>query len=47
MPFGLKNVPPTYQQIVSMAFCEYLGVFMDDFSVFSDLKNTLPNFSMF
>jgi hypothetical protein len=42
MPFGLKNVPPTYQRVVNMAFKEYLGVFvklfLDDFSVFSDLK---------
>jgi hypothetical protein len=41
-PFGLKNVPPTYQRIVSMAFSEYLMVFMklflDDFNVFNDLK---------
>jgi hypothetical protein len=45
MPFGFKNVPPTYQRTMSMAFCEYLGVFSDDFSVFSDFKKTLPNFS--
>ncbi len=42
MPFGLKNVPPTYQWTMNMAFCEYLGVFMklfmDDFSVVNDLK---------
>jgi hypothetical protein len=45
MPFGLKNVPPTYQWTMSMAFCEYLGVFMklflNDFSVFNDLKTYL------
>jgi hypothetical protein len=23
---GLKNVPPLHQQVVTMAFCEYLGV---------------------
>ncbi len=28
MPFGLKNAPPIYQQVVSRAFKEYLGVFM-------------------
>jgi hypothetical protein len=42
MPFGLKNVPSTYQQAMSMAFLEYFGVFMklflDDYNVFSDLK---------
>ncbi len=27
MPFELKNLPPTYQQIVSMAFKEYFGMF--------------------
>jgi hypothetical protein len=40
MPFGLKNAPPTYQRIVSMAFKEYLGIFMklfmDNFNVFND-----------
>jgi hypothetical protein len=45
MPFGLKTIPPTYQQIVNMAFCEYLKVFMnfflDDFNVFNDLKTHL------
>jgi hypothetical protein len=42
MPFGLKNVPPTYQQVVSIAFKDYFGVFMklflDGFNVFSDLS---------
>jgi hypothetical protein len=35
MPFGLKNVPPTYQQIVNMAFCEYLEVFIKLFWITS------------
>ncbi len=43
MPFGLKNAPPSYQRIVSMAFKEYLGIFMklfmDNFNVFND-RNT-------
>jgi hypothetical protein len=43
MPFGLKNAPPTYQRVVSMAFKEYLGIFMklflDNFNVFND-RNT-------
>jgi hypothetical protein len=45
MWIGLKNVPPTYQQIVNMAFKEYHGVFMklflDDFNIFNDLKTHL------
>jgi hypothetical protein len=45
MPFKLKNVPPTYQQVVSITFKDYLGVFMkillDDFSMFSDLDTHL------
>jgi hypothetical protein len=40
--FGLKNIPPTYQQAMIMAFHEYFGVFMklflDDFNVFNDLS---------
>jgi hypothetical protein len=50
MPFGFKNTPPTYQQTISMAFKEYLGVFMklflDDFNVFSDLKAHLAKFQL-
>jgi hypothetical protein len=42
MLFGLKNVPPTYQRVVNLAFQEYLGVFMklflDDLNVFIDLE---------
>lgn len=42
MPLGLKNAPPTYQWVVSMAFQDYLGIFMksflDNFNVFNDLK---------
>jgi hypothetical protein len=45
MHFGLKNVPPTYQRVLNMAFRKYLVVFMklflDDFSVFSDIKMQL------
>jgi hypothetical protein len=37
MPFGIKNEPPTYHQIVSQAFREYLKkfikIFLDDFIV--------------
>ncbi len=43
MPFDLKNTPPTYQRVVSMAFREYLGIFMklflDNFNIFND-QNT-------
>ncbi len=45
MPFRLENAPPTYQWALSMAFKEYLGVFMklflDNFNVLSDLKINL------
>ncbi len=45
MPFRLKNLPLTYQQVVNMAFKEYFGMFMklflDDSSIFSDLKTHL------
>jgi hypothetical protein len=46
MPFGFKNVPPTYQWPVSITFKDYLTVFMklflDDFSMFSNLDTHLP-----
>jgi hypothetical protein len=42
MPFGFKNAPPTYQQVVSTTFKDYIGMFMKlfmyDFSVFSNLN---------
>jgi hypothetical protein len=45
MPFGFKNVPPTYQRMVNMAFKDYLGMFMkvflDDFNVFNNLDTHL------
>jgi hypothetical protein len=31
MPFGFKNAPPTYQQVVSTTFKDYLGMFMKVF----------------
>jgi hypothetical protein len=41
MPFGLKNVPPTYQRAVNRAFKDYLDDFMklllDDFTIFNYL----------
>jgi hypothetical protein len=46
MPFGLKNVPPTYQQMVNTNFNDYLGVFMklflNDFNMFNNLDTHLP-----
>jgi hypothetical protein len=45
MPFGIKNGPPTYQRVVTKAFCEYTNVFMKiflhNFVVFSDLSTHL------
>jgi hypothetical protein len=42
MPFGLRNVPPTYQWTMNMVFCEsfkvFMKLFLDDFSIFNDLK---------
>jgi hypothetical protein len=45
MPFALKDVPPTYQRAVSLAFWEYssmfINLFVDDFNVFNDWKTHL------
>jgi hypothetical protein len=45
MPFALKNVPPTYQWVVSLTFWEHFNMFMnlfvDDFNAFSDWKTHL------
>jgi hypothetical protein len=45
MPFGLKNVLPTYPRTVSTSFKDYLDdfmkLFLDDFTVFSDLHTHL------
>ena len=46
MPFGLKNAPPTYQRINNQIFKDYLNdfmkLFLDDFSVYSDVATHLP-----
>jgi hypothetical protein len=46
MPFGLKNVPPMHQRVVSNFFKDYLDdfmmLFLDDFIIFSDLNTHLP-----
>jgi hypothetical protein len=45
MPLGLKNAPPTYQQVVSTTFKDYIGMFMKlfmyDFNVFNNLNTHL------
>jgi hypothetical protein len=50
MPFGLKNVPPTYQWVVNTTFKDYHGVFMklflDDFSVFNYLNTHLTKLQL-
>jgi hypothetical protein len=42
MPFGLKNVPPTYQRVVSITckdyFCKFMKLFLDGFNVFNNLS---------
>jgi hypothetical protein len=50
MPFGLKNVPTTYQRVVNSTFKDYFGMFMklflDDFNVFSDLDTHLTKLQL-
>jgi hypothetical protein len=50
MPFGVKNGPPTFQISISRAFKEYLDqfkkIFLDDFIVYSDIKNHLIKFRL-
>jgi hypothetical protein len=45
MPFGVKNVPPTFQRAVNKAFRKYLDqfmkIFVDDFMVYSDMESHL------
>jgi len=45
MSFGFKNEPPTYQRTVTKTLREYfdnfMKVFMDDFTVFSDMESHL------
>jgi hypothetical protein len=45
MPFGVKNGLPTYQNVVTKTFHEYIDVFMkfflDDFTIFNDLSTHL------
>jgi hypothetical protein len=41
MPFGVKNGSPTYQRVITIAFGQYINMFMiiflNDFTIFSDL----------
>jgi hypothetical protein len=43
--FWCQNGPPTYQRAITKAFLEYIDVFMkiflDDFTIFSDLSTHL------
>lgn len=51
MPFGLKNAPPIYQQVVNHAFKDYLNdfmkLFLDDFSVYSDEETHLTKLQLY
>ncbi len=51
MPFGLRNAPPMYQQMMNMAFFEYLSVFLklflDNFNVFSDVSMHLDKLLLY
>ncbi len=45
MPFGLCNVPTTFQKVVTKTFKEYLNkfiqVFLDNFNVYGNKKDHL------
>jgi hypothetical protein len=45
MPFGVKNGPPTYQNVITKDFREYIDAFMkiflDEFIVFNKLSTHL------
>jgi hypothetical protein len=45
MPFGVKNGPPTFKRTVSTTVKKYLNqfmkIFLDDFTVYSDMENHL------
>jgi hypothetical protein len=49
MWFGVKNGPRTYQRAITQACHEYIDVFMkiflDDFTIFSDLSTHLEKFT--
>ncbi|MCO5613470.1 hypothetical protein L7F22_067747 [Adiantum nelumboides] len=50
MTFGLKNAPPTFQNIVHLVFVEFLTtfkrVFLDDFSVFGKKQEHLQHLKL-
>jgi hypothetical protein len=49
MKFLVQNGPPSYQRAITQAFHEYIDVFMkiflDDFTIFSDLSTHLKKFT--
>jgi hypothetical protein len=44
MPFGVKNGPPTYQRKYLDSF---MKMFLDDFTMYSDMENHLLKLIMF
>ncbi len=48
MQFGVKNGPLTFQKAISIAFKEYLDmflkIFLDDFIVYSDMESHFMKF---
>jgi len=48
MPFGLCNVPTTFQKVVTKTFKEYLNkfmqVFLNDFSVYGSKRTIKVNY---
>jgi hypothetical protein len=50
MPFGVKNGPPTFKEVVNIAFKKYLDqfmkIFLDDFLTYNDMDNHLMKFSL-
>jgi hypothetical protein len=51
MPLGVKNGPPIYQKAITKTSREYINVFMkiflDDFTIFSDLSTHLVKLKKF
>jgi hypothetical protein len=50
MPFGVKNLPPTYHKDVTKTSKEYLDnfmkIFLDDFTMYKDMDNHLQKFRL-
>jgi hypothetical protein len=51
MPFGLCNIPTTFQKVVTKTFKEYLNkfiqVFLDNFNVYGSKKDHLGQLQIF